>query len=181
MHDVLGHTLSLIVLKSELAGRVIERDPERAGKEIKDIEQSARQALAEVREAIGGYRSEGLAAEVARAQHTLEIAGVETKCEIVAPTLTPAADTVLSLALREAVTNIVRHADARHCSLKSVRNNGSFSLSIEDDGRGGQMREGNGLRGMRERIEALGGSFACDSKQGTRLEIRLPLKMETAG
>ncbi|MEO8727184.1 MAG: sensor histidine kinase [Acidobacteriaceae bacterium] len=180
MHDVLGHTLSLIVLKSELAGRVARADPERAASEMRDVEQTARAALAEVREAIGGYRSEGLAAEVKRAQRTLELAGVETKCEIVerdlAPKLTASADTVLSLALREAVTNIVRHAGARHCALRIAQSSGACSLSIEDDGRGGSLREGNGLRGMRERIEALGGSFACDSQRGTRLEIRVPLE-----
>ncbi len=175
LHDVLGHTLSMVVLKSELAGRLLDLEPTRAAAEIRDVEQTARKALAEVREAVRGYRSEGFAAEVQRAQRTLELAGVEAECDIAAAPMTPATDTVLSLALREAVTNIVRHAGARHCLLKLVEVNDSCCLMIEDDGRGGPLSEGNGLRGMRERIESLGGSFACETGRGTRLQIRLPL------
>jgi two-component system sensor histidine kinase DesK len=174
LHDVLGHTLSLIVLKAELAGRLIDRDATRAASEIHDVEETARKALAEVREAIGGYRSEGIAAEVKRAQRTLEVVGVEAHCEISAPRLAPVVDTVLALAVREAVTNIVRHARASRCSLKLQQTNGTCSLLIEDDGCGGVVEEGNGLRGMRERVEALGGSLRFESDQGTRLSIQVP-------
>jgi len=180
LHDVLGHTLSVIVLKSELAGRLFSRDPQRAAAEIADVEMISRKALGEVREAIRGYRAEGLAAELKRAHSTLDAAGVTLVCEEKPPALTPAAESVVSLVVREAVTNIVRHAQASRCSMVFSAQNGHNSLVIEDDGRGGVRSEGNGLRGMRERIEALGGRFAVDGSRGTRLTILLPNNAHTA-
>ena len=85
----------------------------------------------------------------------------------------------MSLAVREAVTNVVRHAQARHCSLHLQQQNGSCRLEIEDDGRGGFHLEGNGLRGMRERVEMLGGTIVRETKNGTRLTITLPLNDAT--
>lgn len=176
LHDVLGHTLSVIILKSELAGKLMDRDPQRAGSEIREVEQISRQALSEVRDAIRGYRSQGLPAELAQAKATLETAGVAVKCELVRLTLPALHEGVLSMAVREAVTNVVRHAEARHCSLRLEQQNGSCRLEIEDDGHGGAHNEGNGLRGMRERVEMLGGTLARDSQAGTRITITLPLK-----
>lgn len=176
LHDVLGHTLSVVVLKSELAGRLIDHDPVRARAEITDVEQTARKALNEVREAIRGYRAEGLAAEIERAHRTLDAAGVTLVCESKPPSLSPAEETVLALAVREAVTNIVRHAHASHCRMRFVTKNGFTSLTVEDDGQGNVRQEGNGLRGMRERIEALGGHLNIEGKQGTRLCIEIPLR-----
>jgi two-component system, NarL family, sensor histidine kinase DesK len=178
LHDVLGHTLSVIILKSELAGKLIDRDPQRAGKEIREVEQISRQALSEVRDAIRGYRSQGLAAELAQAKSTLETAGVAVKYEaaVVRIALPALQEGVLSMAVREAVTNVVRHAQARNCTLRLEQQNGSCRLEIEDDGRGGFPGEGNGLRGMRERVEMLGGTITRDSQTGTRLTITLPLK-----
>lgn len=175
LHDVLGHTLSVIVLKSELAGRLIVGNPERSKAEIADVEQIARKALSEVRETIRGYRAEGLAAEIKRAQSTLDAAGVTLICEEKPPALKPAEETVMSLVLREAVTNVVRHAQASQCVMRFATQDGKTALVVEDDGRGGVREEGNGLRGMRERIEALGGRFAVDGTQGTRLTIELPV------
>lgn len=174
LHDVLGHTLSVIVLKSELAGRLIAGDPQRASAEIGDVEQIARKALSEVRDAISGYRSEGLAAEIKRAQSTLDAAGVTLICDAQPLQLSPTEETVMSLVLREAVTNVVRHAQASRCAMRFVTQDGKTSLVVEDDGRGGICEEGNGLRGMRERIEALGGRFAVEGTSGTRLTIELP-------
>ncbi|HEX3472825.1 MAG TPA: sensor histidine kinase, partial [Silvibacterium sp.] len=174
LHDVLGHTLSVIVLKSELAGRLFVRDPERAAREIADVEMISRKALSEVREAIRGYRAEGLAAEIKRAQSTLDAAGVTLVFDEKPPELNPAVETVMSLVVREAVTNIVRHARASQCSMRISAQNGHTLLVVEDDGRGGVSEEGNGLRGMRERVEGLGGRFAVDSSRGTRLTIQLP-------
>jgi two-component system sensor histidine kinase DesK len=157
-----------------LAGKVLERDPERARREIGEVEQIARTALGEVREAIRGYRSEGLAAEIARAHKTLEAAGVALDCGEKPPQLAPAEETVLSLILREAITNIVRHAQASRCRLEFAANGHGTALVVEDDGRGGIRQEGNGLRGMRERVESLGGNLRIDSGQGTRLVIEIP-------
>jgi len=180
LHDVLGHTLSLVVLKSELAGKVLERDPERARAEIGEVEQIARKALGEVREAIRGYRSEGLAAEIARAQKTLDAAGVTLELDSEPPHLAPAEETVLSLIVREAVTNIVRHAHASHCRLGFGANGGGTALVVEDDGRGGIRQEGNGLRGMRERVESLGGKLLIDSDRGTRLVVEIPQALRSS-
>jgi two-component system sensor histidine kinase DesK len=179
LHDVLGHTLSVIVLKAELARRLMERDPQRAAQEIADVESTARTALAEVREAIGGYRSQGLTAELEHARHTLDSAGVALTWEAPpggSPTLNATEETVLSLSVREAVTNIVRHAEATRCTMRfATTPDGFHSLLVEDDGRHAIQQEGNGLRGMRERVASLGGRFSIRSERGTRLLIELPI------
>src|ERR1700734_3972792 len=113
LHDVLGHTLSVITLKSELAGKLIDRDPQRAGQEIREVEQIPRQALSDVRDTIRGYRSKGLVAELAQAKSTLETAGVVVQCDASTMVKLPALhEGVLSLAVREAVTNVGRHPPA---------------------------------------------------------------------
>jgi two-component system sensor histidine kinase DesK len=181
LHDVLGHTLSVIVLKAELAGRLSQQDPQRAANEIGDVERIARTALAEVREAIGGYRARGLGAEIEAARRTLDAAGV-TLASVGAPDviagLSAAEETALALALREAVTNIVRHARATRCTLRFACEDGHRRLVVEDDGQHAATREGNGLRGMRERIESLGGRLSLERDGGTRLLIDLPLRTQ---
>ena len=186
LHDVLGHTLSVIVLKSELAGRLLQAEISSAGiaaapvrraeAEIGDVERAARVALAEVREAIGGYRARGLGAEIEAARHTLATGGVtlHTESDPQPASLTAAEETVLALALREAVTNIVRHAQATECHLALRRSEGLYRLSVRDNGQHSASREGNGLRGMRERVEALGGQLSLARDNGTHLLIELP-------
>jgi two-component system sensor histidine kinase DesK len=177
LHDVLGHTLSVITLKSELAGKLIDRDSQAARKEISEVEQISRQALSDVRDAIRGYRSQGLVAELAQAKTTLETAGVTVQCDAATTMKLPAVqESVLSLAVREAVTNVVRHARARTCRMRLEQQNGSCRLEIQDDGCGASNSEGNGLRGMRERVEMLGGTLSRNTEAGTRLTITLPLK-----
>lgn len=180
LHDVLGHTLSVITLKSELAGKLMERDPERAGKEIREVEQISRQALSDVRDAIRGYRSKGLAAELAQAKTTLETAGLSVQCDAATTLKLPAVqESVLSLAVREAVTNVVRHSHARSCRMRLEQFNGTCQLEIQDDGQGGYAAEGNGLRGMRERLEMIGGTLRRTTDSGTTLIITVPLKEMT--
>jgi two-component system, NarL family, sensor histidine kinase DesK len=176
LHDVLGHTLSVVVLKSELAGKLMGSDTERARREIGEVEQIARKALSEVREAIRGYRAEGLFAEIARARRTLDAAGVSLDCQTEGVRLEPAEESVLSLVLREAITNILRHAGATRCRLEVAADDRSTVLRVEDNGRGAIEREGNGIRGMRERVEALGGRLEIDSRQGTHLTIAIPAR-----
>jgi two-component system, NarL family, sensor histidine kinase DesK len=177
LHDVLGHTLSVITLKSELAGKLLDRDPERARKEIGEVEEISRKALSDVRDAIRGYRSQGLVAELANAKTTLETAGLAVQCDAATTVKLPAVqESVLSLAVREAVTNVVRHAQARTCRMRLEQQNGSCRLEIQDDGRGSSNGEGNGLRGMRERVEMLGGTLRRHTESGTTLTITLPLK-----
>ncbi len=175
LHDLLGHTLSLITLKAELARKLVDRDPLRAKQEMQDVEQTSRAALADVREAISGYRGQGLATELMRARQTLETAGITVDCAASEVPLSPAQESVLALALREAVTNVVRHAQAQRCSVRLSRDQEACTLEIADNGRGADAPEGNGLRGMRERLEAIGGSLQRQTAAGTRLVIHLPL------
>jgi two-component system sensor histidine kinase DesK len=175
LHDVLGHTLSVIILKSELAGKLIDRDPGRAKAEIADVEQTSRQALSEVRSTIRGYRAHSLDEELKHAKAMLETAGVSVRSEAADVNLSPTQESVVAMVVREAVTNVVRHAHARTCQLRLAPMNGSCLLEILDDGQGGFQVEGNGLRGMRERIEALGGTLARETSTGTRLTIQFPL------
>ena len=175
LNDVLGHTLSLITLKSELARKLVDRDPERAKLEMQDVENTSRAALADVREAIRGYRSDGFFAELSRARAALETAGVTMKSDTVAMQLSPAQESVLAMVLREAVTNVVRHADAQRCEVRLLKQDSLCRLEIADDGCGCDDPEGNGLRGMRERLQSIGGSLERLTGQGTRLVIQLPL------
>ncbi len=175
LHDVLGHTLSVIILKSELAGKLIDIDPIRAKSEIADVEYTSRAALAEVRSTIRGYRAHSLEAEIKQAKATLQTAGVALRSEEIAVSLTPVQESVVALVVREAMTNVVRHAQARNCELRLAPADGNCLLEIHDDGLGGTQTEGNGLRGMRERIEALGGTFVRETRAGTRLMIQFPL------
>jgi two-component system sensor histidine kinase DesK len=176
LHDVLGHTLSVVVLKSELARKLLPRDPARAQEEIAEVERIARQGLAEVREAITGYRASGLAAEIERVRGTLTAAGIDAAVETRQVALTPEQETALSLAVREAATNVIRHAAATRCQIRFYEQDGSALLEIQDDGRGGDAMFGHGLTGMRERIQALGGAMSKSGEHGTRLLISLPLK-----
>jgi two-component system sensor histidine kinase DesK len=177
LHDVLGHTLSVVVLKSELAGKLLQHDPAQARKEIGEVEHIARAALGEVRQTIRGYRSEGLGAEIERARSTLEAAGVKLECTAETPKLRPAEESVLSLLIREAVTNIIRHASASCCRIAFLEHGKETMLTIDDDGRGGVFHEGSGLRGMRERVESLGGRIQINSVRGMHLLIAIPRPM----
>lgn len=178
LHDLLGHSLSLITIKAELAGKLFERDPAACRREIADIERSARAALSEVRSAVSGYRQSGFAHELAGARSSLVAAGVTLHADIASLSLPAAVENILSLALREAVTNIVRHAGARHCQLSLTEVAGSVVLRIADDGSSlasaADIRRGNGLAGMAERAAALGGQLALRVERGLALELRLP-------
>lgn len=181
LHDVLGHTLSVIILKAELAGRLVSLDAERAVSEIGEVERTARSALKEIRAAIVGYRTHGMSAEIESARCAFKAADVMFETENLPQldaVLSLQEETALCLGLREAVTNIVRHAHATRCRLRFLLRNGQRQWIIEDDGPRTMVREGNGLRGMRERIEALGGHVFIESPAGegggTRLMLELP-------
>ena len=188
LHDLLGHTLSLVALKSELAGKLLQRGDapqarEAARREIDEVSRVAREALAQVRAAVSGIRAAGIAAELASAKLLLESDGVAFDGHLDADcldggALTPAAEAPLALTLREAVTNIQRHARARSARAALAIEGDDAVLRVSDDGRGGADAPGNGLTGMRERLEALGGRLLVDSPRGggTRIEARVPLR-----
>lgn len=179
LHDVLGHTLSLIALKSQLASKLAERDPPRAVAEIRDVESIARTSLDELRAAVAGYRAAGIPDELAHARDVLTSAGLRVDCDADENVrLAPANESVLALAIREAVTNVVRHARASAVRLRLAPADGACRFEIQDDGVGGSAAEGMGLSGMRERVEAHGGSLERTVGGGTRLVVTLPLAAE---
>lgn len=173
LHDVLGHTLSLIVLKSELAARIAEQDPARAAGEMRDVETVARTTLQDVREAIRGYRT-GIQDEVQRARAMLRAADIDAHFALEPVSLERAAEEALALALREAVTNVVRHSRAATCRIRIAREGADVQLDVQDDGRGDAYAEGAGLRGMRERIEATEGAVERVPDRGMHLRITVP-------
>ncbi|GGZ85960.1 two-component sensor histidine kinase [Streptomyces spiroverticillatus] len=186
LHDLLGHSLSLITLKSELAGKMLPGHPEQAAQQVADIEKVSRQALVDVREAVTGYRRATLSAELAGARTALAAAGIESDVPVETPgelaDVPPEQEEALAWALREAVTNVVRHSGARHCTVRLCRSqtlDGAFlELTVTDDGRGaeGPQRRGNGLTGMGERLAEVGGTAAPDpTGPGFTLRARVPL------
>jgi two-component system sensor histidine kinase DesK len=182
LHDLLGHTLSLITLKSELANRLFERDPVSARREIAEVERVARDALTQVRRAVTGIRAAGLAAEVASAKLLLESNGVRLDYDFADMPLPVEIETVLAMTVREAATNIQRHARANSARVTLAVEGSALVLSVEDDGRGGAIVPGNGLTGMRERLAGIGAELRVDSapRRGTVLTVSLPLPQPTA-
>ncbi|MFF3614468.1 sensor histidine kinase [Streptomyces sp. NPDC002580] len=183
LHDLLGHSLSLITLKSELAGRMLPDHPDKAARQVADIEQVSRQALVDVREAVTGYRRPRLAGELAGAQVALTAADViaDLPAEPDLHGVPEESESALAWALREAVTNVVRHSGARRCVVELVRrqtlDGPALELSVEDDGSGGSSgaAPGNGLTGLTERLEKAGGSLEAGRlKHGFRLVARVP-------
>lgn len=181
LHDVLGHTLTLIALKTELAGRLLSRNfnATRALGELAEIEAISRQALADVQQTILGDRPETLEEELERARKTLRTAGIAVELQRQPLCIDSVRESILGFALREAVTNVVRHAAASRCQILLQESGQGCVLEVKDNGRGGVENEGQGLRGMRERVEALGGSVSRDASTGTRLLVRLPGELVT--
>jgi two-component system sensor histidine kinase DesK len=180
LHDLLGHTLSVIVLKAELASKLADRDPARAAAEIREVERVSRDALAEVRKAVRGYRAEGLCDEIANAERVLAAAGITPEIAVVAGALPPDEDRALAFAVREAVTNVIRHAGATRCWIRLDRREGRTVLEVRDDGRGGLAPEGSGLSGMRERLRQVAGTLEREGQHGTRLIMSLPAPGDAA-
>lgn len=176
LHDLLGHTLSLITLKSELAKRLALANPERARQEMEEVERVARHTLAEVRSAVTGMRAGDLASELVSARLMLEASGIVFIVELPDRFELPEdAEATLCLVLREAVTNIHRHSRATEARVVITRNGQDFSMRITDNGCGGLTAHGNGVSGMRERVRQIGGRLAIESpvRQGTVLDIGL--------
>ncbi|MUV13474.1 sensor histidine kinase [Noviluteimonas gilva] len=177
LHDLLGHTLSLITLKLELARKLSERDPPGSRRELEEAERVARHALAEVRSAVTGIRSADLAAELASARLLLESSNVHLEYDAPPEVLPPDVERGLSLVLREAATNIARHAQATTARIAFDTDVRSVHMCVEDNGRGGVVDDGNGLAGMRDRVRCMGGTLSIEStkNRGTKVLVRVGL------
>ena len=176
LHDILGHSLTVITIKAELAGRLLETAPERARAEVADLERLARTALADVRRAVAGYREITLSGELDRAREALLSAGMSPVLPIEVPELPADVDELYAWTVREGVTNVLRHSRADRCTITVSPS----ALVITDDGRGaadpGSRTDGNGIRGLRERADEAGLRFEVGAAHpyGTRLEVSVP-------
>jgi two-component system sensor histidine kinase DesK len=175
LHDLLGQTLTGIVVRSQLAQRLVAIDTDRSAGEMREIETIARDALAEVRATVAGWRHVDLDDELAAAAGTLAAVDVSLQVQRVPDVdLSPSVATALGLTLREAVTNVVRHAGATRCTVVLRRDGDRVVLEVRDDGIGSDAAEGNGLAGMRERIAAIGGELSRRTRGGTALTVAVP-------
>ena len=174
LHDLLGHTLSLITIKAELAAKLASRGDGRAEQEIREVERISRGALREIREAVTGLRRADLDTELANARLACEARGISLSVDKPALDLPADRQAVLALCLREAITNVIRHAAAGRCRASLVREGRWIRLTVEDDGRGGAIHEGAGLAGMRERVEQAGGEMTIETGRGVTLTVRVP-------
>jgi two-component system sensor histidine kinase DesK len=185
--DLLGHTLSVVVVKSEAARRLAPRDLDAALAQVADIEAVGRQALTEIREAVTGYRDGSLATELDRARSALSSAGIEVVVERSGPPLPPPTEALLGWVVREGVTNVVRHSGARECRIAlSGPGGGRVRLEITDDGQSvgssASTGSGTGLKGLAERLAAAGGVLDAGpvARGGFRVRAELPAEEERA-
>ena len=175
LHDLLGHTLTLVALKSDLANRLIDNDPEAAKVQITQIQEGARRALKDVRVALSGLTAVSVATELDNAHKALSTAGVELNVTGEVPDLSLDQDKVCGLMIREAVTNIIRHTKASQAHIEFSSGDSHRHVTISDNGGGTVNTEGRGLHGLRLRIESLGGSVLIDDTEGVSLRASLPV------
>lgn len=183
LHDLLGHTLSVIVVKSEAARRIAPRDMEAALDQVRDIESVGRQALTEIREAVTGYREASLATELDRARAALTAAGIEPVVRQSGPPLPPQTAALLGWVVREAATNAVRHSGASRCEIELGGTPERARLVITDDGAGpvGSTPSGSGLTGLRERLAASGGTLTAGTAPDGGFRVTAELPADPAG
>ncbi|MEV4771545.1 sensor histidine kinase [Micromonospora humida] len=176
LHDLLGHTLSLVVVKAEVVRRLAPADPGRAAAEARDIERIGRTALAEVREAVTGYRDRSFGRELDGARTALADGGITVTVRQPGRPLPVEADDAFGWVLREGVTNVLRHSHASRCEIEVHADPEESVLTIGDDGVGGRVEPGNGLRGLTERLARAGGELHVTSVRGggLRLTARIP-------
>ena len=188
LHDLLGHTLSLITLKSELAGRLLEKNPHVAIEQVHEVERVARQALREVREAVAGYRQQTLRGELDGARQILEAAGIECTIEYEPQSLRPCTDMVLAWVVREGVTNVIRHSRAQHCLIHITSTDGYVRVEISNDGdprkETSTVEWGSGLSGLAERVANEGGRLEVGRQPasnglGFHLSVEIPTRSDS--
>jgi two-component system sensor histidine kinase DesK len=172
LHDILGHSLTVITVKAELANRLIDVDADRAKAELADLERLSRDALADVRRAVEGYRELTLPGELARAKMALSAAEIDADLPNTTDDVPTDRRELFAWAVREGITNVIRHSDARRCTVVL----GEHEIEVRDDGRGAEAAgAGNGLTGLRERAAALGGTVVTQSLHpGFSMKVLVP-------
>jgi two-component system sensor histidine kinase DesK len=188
LHDLLGQTLSMIALKSELARQLVTEEPGRCARGLSEIEAAARRTLREVREAVTGYRQPDLRSELEGARQLLSAAGIEGEIDSLQEALPPAIDAALAWTVREGVTNVIRHSRAWRCRIHLTYEHTMIGVEVLSDGvrrehLEGAARPGLGLAGLRERVSALGGHLEAGAltlagKEHFRLCVELPLSAD---
>lgn len=188
LHDLLGHTLSVIVVKSEAARRLAPRDMDAALSQVADIESVGRQALTEIREAVTGYREGSLATELDRARSALTAAGIEPSVRRSGPPLAPQTEALLGWVVREAVTNVMRHSTATRCAFEVDGSPERVRLTVTDDGRGRAAAAaptpgigGTGLKGLTERLATAGGSLTAGPGPAGGFVVTAELPVDAPG
>ncbi|QWU47855.1 MULTISPECIES: sensor histidine kinase [Bacillus] len=184
LHDTLGHTLSLITLKSQLVEKLIVKNPERASVEAKEITQTSRTALKQLRELISDMRMITVEEELEQIKAILQAANIELeiKQEASSSSLSPIEQNIVGMCLREAVTNVVKHSKASRCTVSVLESQGELILTVEDNGIGleDQNHDGNGIRGMKERIALIDGFVELNTiNPGTLLTVKVPVVIRT--
>ncbi|MFB7559950.1 sensor histidine kinase [Streptomyces brevispora] len=186
LHDLLGHTISVIVVKSEAARRIAPHDMDQALQQVADIESVGRQALTEIREAVTGYREGSLATELDRARSALTAAGMEPTVRRSGPPLAPQTEALLGWVAREAVTNVLRHSAATACAFVIDGTSDRVRLTVTDDGRNPAAPPtpgigGTGLKGLSERLAAAGGSLEAGPGPGGGFVVTAELPADASG
>ncbi|GAA0304046.1 two-component system sensor histidine kinase DesK [Gracilibacillus halotolerans] len=183
LHDTLGHTLSLITLQSQLVQRLVEKQPDRAREEAKGIEQTSRTALRQVRELVSNMRAVPIEEGLMHMEQILQAADIKlevTQQEDISET-SSVQQNIMSMCLKEAGTNIVKHSQATSCSVEIQNRKGYIYITVEDNGIGMHMKEnnGNGIQGMKERLSLIEGQLAIvSSKEGTTLKFTIPMVLK---
>ena len=186
LHDTLGQKLSLIGLKTDLARKLISKDPEQAKSELKDVQQTARTALSEVRKMVSSMRGIRLKDEIQRVKQIIKAAQIHfiIEGEFTLSNVSLLTENILSMCLKEAVNNVVKHSGAKNCIISIEQSSKETVLTIRDDGKfkgdTEKLAEGHGLIGMKERLEFINGSLELVTKEGTTLIIRVPNDVKQA-
>lgn len=176
LHDILGHTLSCIILKADLAEKLLARDhTDAARQQLTELSQISRDALSQVRQSVSGYRHQGLTAEVVKLLKSLRDASFKAELIGHIPRLGARQETTLVLVLTELSTNVIRHSKGDYCQLEFEQHGNMLHIVFSDNGPCSAIHEGNGMQGMRERIAAIGGSLTVNTSNGFSATIQLPL------
>lgn len=175
LHDILGHTLSSIVLKSDLAkAQLGKQQYDAAARQLQELSEIARNSLSQVRQSVSGYKHSGLALELKRLEQRLHDAGFRTDILGKPPLLDAARETALVLAITELVTNVIRHSSGQICTIHFDESAGVYRVQITDDGSHAEVRSGNGLLGVQQRMHELGGSVEVSTARGCAVALQLP-------